>query len=1019
MYEKQLVVYERVKNRFIGPPLVLLLLMVSLYGHGVSAAALPQDPVTVTGTVTDNDGMPLPGVNVQEKNTNNGLQTDFDGKFTIEVSSPESVLVFSFMGMETEERTVGDQTEINIELQEDQQSLEEVVVVGYGTQSRRSVTTAISKVSSEEFNQGVVTSPMDLIQGKVPGLNITRAGGNNPNSSASIQLRGVTSLTGDTSPLIVIDGIPGGNLDMVQQNDIESIDVLKDGSAAAIYGTRGNNGVILITTKKGKEGKPTFEYSTYIARDFVNNEAKPDFLSAQEYRQAINDGLIGESNDLGYSTDIFDELVNQSNISQYHNLVASGGTENGNYRVSLYHRDLEGIALENEREETGFRANLNQSGFDDKLHLQTSLATNFNNANLLGGGQFGAVTDWNPTAPIYADYDTSEGTDLYNEGEFGFYQPQNGFNPFSEYANRFDERQQQTFSGDAKLSYDILEGLTISAFGSYQRNSFNDRFYRSTQDWEQYNPGSQFNGTAYAEKFNHLSHTKTFEPTINYSNSFGNHSFELLGGYSYQYSTLEEFSMDNSGFTTDGFMDWNFGAGNAITDTNLPRPSLFSFKEDNTLIAFFSRVNYEFNDRYFLQASLRREGSSRFGENNKWGNFPAISAGWTVSNESFFENVETLSNLKLRAGYGITGNQGIPNYQSLVTLGTGGKYPVYLQGDNEATYYQTYGPNKNPNPNLRWERKKEWNIGVDFGLFENRFSGSIDVYSRRTEDLLLDYTVSLPPFVQPSIYTNVGTIGNDGVELAFSGQIISNEDFSWDIDLAANYQRNELITLSNDDYIASELFGGDIGNPGNLGDAIRNTEGGPIGDFYGKRFAGFTDDGEWLFYKEDGSTGRASEMTEEDNTVIGNGVPKYNASLTNRFQYKNFDFTVFFRGKFDYDILNTVNLFYSNPDLLPGNVLSSALDSEISEAPQYSDYYLENGDFVKLDNLTLGYSFDFGSDSPLQRLRVYASARNLWTITGYSGRDPEIQDTGLYPGVDERNFYPRTTTVSAGVNINF
>lgn len=1008
--------YHRMTIRFI----LVLFLLVFQMGQAFSNV-LDQTPVT--GTVTDSNGLPLPGVTVQEKGTNNGAQTDFDGNYSIVPTSGDAVLVFSFVGLETVEQNVDGRSTIDVQLQESQESLDEIILVGYGTQNKRSVTTSITKVTEQDFNQGVVTNALSLIQGKVPGLSITRPGGNNPNAGTSIQLRGVTSITGNTEPLIVIDGIPGGNLDLVQQNDIESFDVLKSGAASAIYGTRGNNGVILITTKKGKSGVTSFDYSTFLSRDYVN--AKPNFLNADQYRQAMEDGVFS-SNDFGYSTDIFDELVNENNLSQFHNFVASGGGENGNYRVSLYYRNLEGIALENEREEFGVRANFNQSGFDNRLNFQSSIVTNFNNANLLGGGQFGIVTDWNPTAPIYAPYSVEQGTDLYNEGRFGFYQPQRGYNPFSEYANRFNKRQQQTFSGDAKVSFEITEGLIVAAFGSYQRNTWNDRQYRSIQDWNQYNDGSPYLGTGYAYKSNLLDHTTTFEPTITFDHQIGEHAFDLLGGYSYQYTTLETFDMNNSGFTTDAFLDWNFGAGNAIIDTDLPRPGLNSFKNDNTLIAFFSRVNYSFKDRYFLQASIRREGSSKFGANNKWGDFPAVSAAWLISDEAFMEDVDFISSLKLRADYGITGNQGIPNYQSLVTLGTGGRYPIYPDSPNAdgqyiPTFYQTYGANKNPNPDLRWERKKEWNLGIDFGLLSNRLTGSLDVYNRRTEDLLLSYEVPQPPFVQRTIYTNVGTITNKGVELGMSFRAINSPDFSWTVDVAASYQENELTTLSNDQFIATEIFGGNIGNPGNLGDAIRNTEGGPIGNFYGKRFAGFTQDGQWLFYKADGSVVPASGISpEEDNAIIGNGMPKYNASLTNTFRYKNFDLTVFLRGKFDYDILNTVDLFYGNPNI-GGNVLTSALDqySHISEQPQYSDYYLESGDFVKLDNVTLGYNFNFGSNSLINALRVYANARNLAVFTGYTGRDPEVQDTGLYPGVDDRNFYPRTTTVTAGVNVKF
>jgi len=982
--------------------------------------AITQTQAPINGTVTDVSGVPLPGVSVQEKGTQNGVVTDFDGNYAIDVSSTDAILVFSYIGMESTERPVSSGETIDVEMQAGTEALDEVVLIGYGSQKRKAVTTAVTKVETADFNQGVVTSPLELIQGKVAGLSITKPNGNNPNSGASIQLRGVTSLEpGGSDPLIVIDGIPGGDLDLLQQNDIASFDVLKDGSAAAIYGSRGNAGVILITTKKGKKGVTTFNYSTYLSKDFANS--KPDFLTADQYRGVIADRGLNANLDLGASTDIFDELTNESNLSQYHNFVASGGGESSNYRVSLYYRNLDGIALENTREELGVRASFNQSAFDDRLHFQASIANNFNDANLQGGGQFGIVTDWNPTAPIYAAFEDREG-ELQNQGKFGFYQPANGFNPFSEYANRINLRKQQTFSGDAKLDYELVKDqLTLSVFGSYQRDNYNDRQYRGTEDWEQYKPGSQWKGTGFARKFNHLDYTKTVEPTINFNQTYGDSEIKLLGGFSYQKSTTEEFVVENSGFTTNAFQDWNLGAGNAITNTDLPRPVLGSFKEDNTIIAYFTRINYAFLDRYFLQASIRYEGSSRFGANNKWGSFPAVSGGWLVSDEAFMENVSFVNNLKLRAGYGVTGFQGIPNYRSLLTLGTGGLYPIFLGDSDQATYYQTYGANINPNPDLKWENKKELNIGLDFGLFQNRLSGSIDVYNRNTEDLLLDYAVPQPPYVQSRVYTNVGTVQNKGVELVLNYKVLNSKNFSWNIDATGSYQKNNLKTLSNQTFAARDIPGGSIGNPGFLGDAIRNQEGGPIGDFYGKRFAGFTVDGKWLFHKADGTVGLTNEMTEEDKTIIGNGLPKYFASLTNTFKYKNFDLTVFLRGKFDYDILNTVDLFYGNPNLLPGNVLTSALGkySQISEAPQYSDYYLEKGDFVKLDNITLGYNFTLGENSPFSKLRIYGSARNVATITGYGGRDPEVQDTGLFPGVDDRNFYPRSMTITTGVNVTF
>ena len=972
----------------------------------------PAMQQTISGTVTSaTDGAPLTGVSVAVKGTSRGAATNDAGLYTISADAGET-LVFSYLGYTPQEMVVGQHTLINVQLEEDAESLEEVVVVGYGTQKRKEVTSAVATVRAEDFNAGGARSPMDLIQGKVAGLNITRTQGNNPNSGTAIQLRGVTSLTGSRTPLIVIDGIPGGSLDLLQQDDIATFDVLKDGSAAAIYGTRGNAGVILITTKKGRAGEARFDYSTYVQREVVDH--KPDYLTASDFRQLISDGVINADQDMGASTDLYEELIDRQNTSQYHNLAASGGTTNTNYRASVYFNDAVGIAKQSGREQFGGRLNINQKGLQDRLTLSMNVAANFNKANMLGGGfdsgnrstsgtDFEQAIQRNPTAPIYNE-----------DGTFLETQNYNNYNPLGRLAHRIAERNQQTFSGDAKLRLEIVDGLSASAFGSYVRNNFNDRFYRSTEDWEQ-RPTSQWQGMAYASKRNEVSWTQTFESTLDYNKTFNeDHAVTALLGYSYQYATAENFSVNNNGFTTDGFLDWNLGAGSAINNTLLPRPGMGSNKQDNTLIAFFGRVNYAYKGKYFIQAILRREGSSRFGANHKWGNFPAASVGWSLSEEAFIQNIPQINELKIRVGYGVTGNQEIDNYQSLVTLGTGG---VYLQ---DGVYYQTYGAARNPNPDLRWEQKAEWNFGLDFALFENRISGAFDVYNRETKDLLYRYNAQQPPFVRDQIYTNVGSIRNHGVELQLSAVAIRKNGFQWNIDFAGNSQINKLTKLSSDVFKANWLEFAGLPSPGNLGNAIRLEEGGAVGNFYGKRFAGFTDEGKWLFYKADGSTGTASEMNNDDLAVIGNGVPKYQASLSNTFSYKGFDLTVLFRGKFAFDILNTKEMYFGNKKWLPNNLLRSAITkhNQLDDDPQYSDYYIEKGDFVKLDNLTLGYSFNLNS-SYIRNLRLYVTGRNIATISGYSGIDPELQDTGFEPGIDGRSFYPRTQSWAIGLNVGF
>ncbi len=958
---------------------------------------------TVRGIVSDVNGEPLIGVTLLVQGTTNGTVTNIDGEYTLNNVPSSGVLEVSYVGMQSQNVQVNGRTIINISLTEDSEMLEEVVVVGYGTMDRREVTSSIETITAADFNQGGTRNAMDLIQGKVAGLNMTRVNGSNPNSGMDIQLRGIASLSGTRSPLIVIDGIPGGSLDLLQPDDIESFNILKDGSAAAIYGTRGNAGVILITTKKGRAGAPQFNYSSYAQREILSE--RPKVFDAAGWRDLISQGIVNANQDFGADTNLFDELINNNNLSHYHNFSASGGTENTNYRASVFYSSLEGIAKENAREQFGGRVNVNQKGLNDRLTMSFNLATNFNKANMLGGGSgdFEQAIQRNPTAPLYNEDGTFYETTAFNN-----------YNPLSRLANRISERDQQTTSADLRLQVQLTDHWSVSGFGSYLRNTYNDRYYRASTDWDN-RPGTSYQGMGYASKENFLSWSKTFEATTDYKRTFNDvHTLTGLLGYSYQYDTEERFNVNNNGFTTDAFLDWNLGAGSAIQNTRLPRPGMGSSKNDNTLVAFFGRVNYSFDHRYYLQAIVRHEGSSRFGANHKWGTFPAISAGWTISEEGFMYDADVIDELKLRVGYGVTGNQGIPNYQSLVTLSTGGVYP------QDGVYYQTYGAARNPNPDLRWEQKHELNVGVDFSLLNRRLSGSIDVYNRNTKDLLYNYNAQQPPYVRDFIYTNVGSIRNTGLEIQLSAAAIQNQDFRWDIDLATSYQTNELTKLSSDVFKANWLSFYGLPSPGNLGNAFRLEEGGRVGNFYGKEFAGFTEDGKWLFYNAEGEAVRSTEISEDDLKIIGNGVPKVQASLNNRFQYKNFDLTLLFRGKFGFDILNLKELYFGNQKWLPNNMLTSALTEhgDLDDDPQYSDYYLEKGGFVKLDNITLGYNVPLKTDY-ISNLRFYVTGRNILTLTGYSGVDPELQDTGFEAGVDKRDYYPRTQSWSIGVNVSF
>lgn len=966
---------------------------------------------TVTGKVTDaRDGAGIAGATVVVRGTTIGAITGPDGSFSISVPDRTESLSVSSIGFGTQDVALGTSATVSVALQfASAASLDEIVVVGYGTQKRKEVTSAVATVKEGDFNQGGARNALDLIQGKVAGLSITRTGSSNPNSGVAIQLRGVTSLVGNIAPLIVIDGIPGGNLDLLQQDDIESFDVLKDGSAAAIYGTRANGGVILVTTKKGKAGPARFDYSTYARKEYVTR--RPNFLTAAEYRQKIAEGVIPAqygTGIYGYDSDFFNDIVNNHNISQYHNLALSGGSSNTSYRGSLYYNDFEGIALKNNRKQYGTRLSLNHRGLNDRLTAQVNVVTNFNKADLLGGGGWESQLTRIPTLSNYNP-----------DGTF-FFQPTNT----NEYARLFQQentRDQQSNSMDAKFSLEVIKGLRASVFASVQRNSWVDNFYADiASELSIESPVTPAGGgTAVpggsASKSTLLAKDYAIEPTIEYTRKIASdHTVTALGGYSWQYSVSENFTAGNSGFANDVFQNNNLTTGNQLA---AGRATVTSGKSDNTLIAFFGRVNYAFTDKYFASFILRREGSSRFGANNKWGNFPAVSVGWNIMREKFMSGVGLFNNLKLRAGYGVTGNSGIPNYQSLVTLSTGGFY-FYPDG----SLGQTYGPSRNPNPDLRWERKGELNVGLDFALLKNRLGGSIDLYKRKTTDLLENYNTQLPSFIQPTIFTNVGTVENKGIELTLNITPITGKNFTWSTDIAASHQQNKMVDFSNDLYrITFKTYGG-IGGFGALGDAIRTVEGGDLGNFYGKRFAGFDPAGKWLFYKADGKTQVPfSQITGDDLTVIGNGIPDYYLSWTNDFTYKNLDLRVFFRGRFGNEILNTMAISYGTRRALPGNVLRTTFTkyAQLDDTYQYSDYYLEPGGFMKLDNVTVGYRFKLNT-TYIRNLRVYASGVNLATFTKYTGNDPDfVNDTGLGAGVDSRGPYPSTRQYTVGLNVGF
>ena len=725
--------------------------------------ALAQKGYIVKGIVKDQLGEPLGGVSIVVKGTTVGTTTDLDGNFTLNVPANNVTLAFSFIGFKSQEVALKGQTDLNIVLSEDTEMLDEVVVVGYGSMKRSDVATAISSVKPEDMNLAGANSRdvRQLLDGKVAGLSITRTNGSNPNNGVAVQMRGVVSVNGDIAPLVVIDGIPGGNLDLLRSEDIESIDVLKDGSAAAIYGSRANAGVILITTKRGSKGKTSVDYSTYLTHYW--GVERPDFMNATDWRNAMSKfNNPSYMTDRGSDTDWFDTLLKKGNVSHSHNLSISGGGESTLYRASLYYSDLEGIGKATDREQYGGRMSLETRALNNMLTFQTNLSLNYGNMNLLGGdGEWESALRSNPTNPIYNE----DGTyyEDYAKDE----------NKVARLNQQQYDKQQTTSSFDGKLIFEPIKDLKGSIFVSYTRDDQKERRFYDVDSRISYN---DYNSGGYAWKKSYMKTTQTFEPTIEYTKTFlDNHKINAIAGYSYQYQVYEQFEAHNNGFLNNSVEDNNLGSGSGLNGDASIKAGMGSKKEDETLIAFFGRINYVFKDRYVAQFSIRREGSSKFGPNNKWGNFPSASVAWNVSNEDFMQEQTVLSNLKLRVGYGVTGNSGIDPYQSMVTLGIG---DPYLNPSGQ--WLQTWGPSRNPNPNLKWEMKKEWNFGVDFGVLTNRITGSLDVYKRKADNLLMtSVKVPSPANIHSSSTLNIGSITSSGLELTLNAIPIVRKDFQW------------------------------------------------------------------------------------------------------------------------------------------------------------------------------------------------------------------------------------------------
>lgn len=960
---------------------------------------LTQKSSIVKGIVKDQHGEPLLGVSIVVKGTTNGTTTDLDGNFTLDIGEPKGILSFSFIGFQTKEVVYNGQKTLDVVLNEDSEILDEVVVVGYGSQKKGEITSSVTSVKASDFNKAPVVNPMQLVEGRVAGLTVSR-GSSDPNGEVKVQMRGASSLKGSNEPLVIIDGMPGNmsSLNAISPEDIEAIDVLKDGSAAAIYGTRGNNGVIIVTTKRPQGSNTQIDYAGYIMHESVYK--RPEILNGDEfvaYGKQTNNSNI---KDYGGRDDHYDMLLNKNNFTNVHNLTATGGNVNMNYRASLNYKKNEGIAIKTDRETINGSIAVNHRAFDNKLQLSFNLANSFVKANFMPDhGAFYQAIRINPTMPIYDD----------NGGFWETYSGYEDYNPVARSHQRTQKKEFKNLLGNFKAQYEIIPGLNVAAFFALEKNDIQVDEYSQRGEYSQYKDGT--NGRAFKEYSKNTN--RTTEWTANYVTSIDNvHNITGLLGYSYQDFDFEKFNAENKNFLTDVFETNNIGAGGYLKDG---KATMSSEKKTSKLIAFFARANYNYDGKYMWSGSIRREGSTKFGKNNKWAWFPSVSAGWMMSREDFMENLDFVDVLKLRAGFGITGSLPEDPYMSLATYGTGaGAWDAYNKGWLAATY----GPQINPNPNLKWEKNESLNIGFDFGLLGSRLNGSVDWYRRTTKDLIGSYTAQQPALIYNTITTNVGTMRNSGIELALNAQIVRTKDFTYSANLTFSYEQNKLTSLSNNLYKSSYEDRYDLPSPGNPGKAFRLMEGQPVGSFFGYICDGINEDGTWNLRDLDGKEG----LSENDRTFIGNGLPKFKAGLQNTFTYKQFDFSFFLRGMFDYDVLNEGKIYFGttvNIDKSATNVYKDALKNKVTEQPLFSSYYLEKGNFLKIDNVTLGYTFNFKNNKYVRNLRLYGNVTNLATLTGYSGLTPDVNVTGLEAGIEKRGSYPVTRTFTFGVNFGF
>jgi TonB-linked SusC/RagA family outer membrane protein len=944
---------------------------------------------TVTGKVTAaDDGSGIPGVNILEKGTSNGTVTDADGNYQINVGS-NATLVFSFVGYTSQEVSVGGQSVVNVAMQSDVTALSEVVVVGYGSQDKKEITGSVVALGAEQFNKGNVNDPRQLLQGKVPGLSIYNRGGN-PNASATFRLRGISTIGSNSQPLIVIDGVLGASLDNVDPNDIESINVLKDGSAAAIYGSRGSAGVILVTTKRGSKGKATVDYNGYVAADKVSR--RQPVMTASEYIDA-------GGNDLGSVTDWQDE-VTQTGISNVHNIAIASGTQTTSFRASVNYRNVNGVLRKSGFDQVNVRANLSHSALENKLKFDFGFSSTDRRSDFSFNEALRYAVLFNPTAPV-----------RFPNGDFYQAILFDNFNPVAIIEQNINEGKRKTINYNARVDYSVLENLTLTVnFARQFENNFNGTYFSRNSFFV------GLNRKGLARRFVSESDFTLFEGWGTYQKSFGKVDMDVTAGYSFQQDNYEDLFIEAGGFQNDalGYHQLEQAADFTLGGS---RPNVSSSASpDNRIIAFFGRANLTIDKGIYFNASVRREGSTKLGVNNQWGVFPAFGLGVDLAKYVDISNVDVL---KIRAGFGVTGS--LPSQAGLAQD---------LYAFNRNNYSVSFA--RNANPDLRWEQKEETNIGVDFGI-ASKLTGSVDFFIRNIKDFILERDVDQAVFVSGRRTENVGALRTKGLEIALNYNSVNIGEVKWNPGVVLSTNSTELTEFFNTRFVT-----GEFGSPGQNGTPLNLVEVGKnLGTIWGPVFDRVQIDGinGRVVLKDlngdgtiKGDAGQAL-LPDADFKQLGKAFPTLEMGWTNQLSYKNWDINVFFRGAFGHSLINQFRGFYEPID--PGAINSynriktdKAVEG-LTEA-KYSSLYVEKADFLKLDNITLGYKINLPNSNSFRNIRFYTTVQNAFVLTKYTGIDPEpvfgdTEDNNnpLITGVDRRNTYFFARTFTLGVNVGF